>query len=181
MSNSHTNFMSYKDFLQKSQKPTIKPCIWKGKDINEYLYGADSGTALSEGRSAVSLINEDTGDSYSVSPNINMLVQVMKPGERSDPHKHSNMAIFIVFQGEGYSVVEGEKFEWEKGDVFYAPAWLSHEHCNTSDNEDAILYTVQDVPTVSGMGSWFLEEPVGSGAKHVVSGINQSDVVPGQK
>lgn len=181
MNNSKSNFMSYSDFLEKSQRPAIKPRIWKGKDINEYLYESDSGASLSEGRSAVSLINEDTGDAYSISPNINALVQKMEPGERSDPHRHSNMAIFIVFEGQGYSIVEGEKFEWEKGDVFFAPAWLAHEHCNTSDDEDAILYTIQDVPTVSGMGSWFLEEPVGSGATHIISGVSESDVIPGKK
>ncbi|GAA0439560.1 hypothetical protein GCM10008983_15580 [Lentibacillus halophilus] len=176
MSQSAANMISYSDFLQKSTKPNIRPCLWKGKDINEFLYG--TGSSLSEGRSAVSLINEDTGDAQGVSPNVNALVQVLKPGEHNEPHRHSNMAIFIVFQGEGYSIVEGEKYEWEKGDVFFAPAWLAHEHCNTSDNEDAILYTIQDVPSVSGMGAWFLEEPVGSGAKHVVSGTDKSDIIP---
>lgn len=180
MNNMKSGFMNYSDFLQKSQRPTINARIWKSEDINEYLYGSDSGASLSEGRSAVSLINEDTGDAYGVSSNINALVQKMEPGERSEPHRHSNMALFIVFEGQGYSVIEGEKFEWEKGDVFFAPPWLAHEHCNTSEDEDAILYTIQDVPTVSRMGAWFLEEPVGSGAKRILSGVSQSDVVPGK-
>jgi len=176
MSNSTGKFISYKDFLQNSTKPVASPRIWKGKDINEQLYGSDS--SLSEGRGAVSLVNEDTGDAYGISPNVNGLVQVLKPGEHNHPHRHSNMAIFVVFEGEGYSIVEGEKVEWEKGDVFYAPAWLSHEHCNTSEDQDAVLYTFQDVTELSRTGAWFLEEPVDSGAKRIVAGTDESDIVP---
>ncbi|SFE53899.1 cupin domain-containing protein [Alteribacillus iranensis] len=168
MSHSKADFISYKDFLQKSTKPSVSPCIWKGNDIMEQLDLSLSSDFMGDGRGAVSLINKDTGDAYGVSPNINALVQVLKPGEHNNPHKHSNMALFIVFEGKGYSVIDGEKIEWEKGDVFFSPAWLEHEHCNSSDSENAILYTIQDVPTVSGMGAWFLEEPVGTKPQHVV-------------
>src|SRR5690625_2730444 len=172
-------FINYKDFLQNSTRPTVRPCIWKGSDIKKHLEESLSSKDLGEGRGAVSLVNEDTGSANGVSPNINAIVQVLAPGERNNPHKHSNMAMFIVFEGEGYSIIDGEKIEWEKGDIFYSPAWLSHEHCNTSDNVSAVLYTIQDVPTVSGMGAWFLEEPVGSGATHVVQEeAKEEDILP---
>lgn len=176
MSQSTGKFMNYTDFLQNSARSVASPRIWKGNDINEQLYG--TGSSLGEGRSAVSLVNEDTGDAYGVTPNVNGLVQVLKPGEHNHPHRHSNMAIFVVFEGEGYSIVEGEKVEWEKGDVFYAPAWLAHEHCNTSEDQDAVLYTFQDVSELSRTGAWFLEEPVDSGAKRIVAGTDESDMIP---
>jgi len=176
MSNSTGKFMNYTDFLKESAREVASPRIWKGKDINEQLYG--TGASLSEGRGAVSLINEDTGDAYGITPNINGLVQVLKPGESGEPHRHSNMAIFVVFEGEGYSIIEGERIEWEKGDVFYAPAWLAHEHCNTSKDQDAVLYTFQDVTEISRTGAWFLEEPVDSGPVRVVEGTDDSDIIP---
>ncbi|MCC3356795.1 cupin domain-containing protein [Bacillus sp. REN16] len=179
MSIAKTDLISYKEFLTKSKKPSVRPAIWKGKDIEKALNDSLSDSFMGDGRGAVSLINKDTGDKYGVSPNVNALVQVLAPGEHNNPHRHSNMAIFFVFQGEGYSIIEGEKIEWEKGDVFFSPAWLAHEHCNTSDTENAILYTIQDVPTVSGMGAWFLEEPLGTGAKHVVEGsAEEKDILP---
>lgn len=180
MSDQRTDIISYKDFLQKSTKATVRPCIWKGTDIKAQLDDSLSSDFMGDGRGAVSLVNKDTGDKYGVTPTINAVVQVLAPGEHNNPHKHSNLAIFIVFEGEGYSIINGEKIEWEKGDVFVSPAWLSHEHCNTSDHENAVLYTIQDVPTVSGMGTWFLEEPVGSGAKHVVKEniTNKNDILP---
>src|SRR5699024_3965075 len=176
MSGSTKKFMSYKDFLEKSTRPVVRPRIRKGKEIQEQLYGSEA--SLSEGRGAVSLVNEDTGDAYGITPDINGIVQVLKPRERNNPHRHSNMAIFVVFEGEGYSIIEGEKIEWEKGDVFFAPAWLEHEHCNTSDHEDAVLYTFQDVSNLSRTGAWFLEEPVGSGPVRVVAGTDKSDIIP---
>ncbi|HLQ96003.1 MAG TPA: cupin domain-containing protein [Pseudogracilibacillus sp.] len=176
MTQSTGNFMNYTDFLKNSTRPVASPRIWKGRDIHEQLYGTDA--SLSEGRGAVSLVNEDTGDSYGIAPNINGLVQVLKPQEHGNPHRHSNMAIFVVFEGEGYSIIEGEKIEWEKGDVFFAPAWLSHEHCNTSEDQDAVLYTFQDVTELSRTGSWFLEEPTDSGAERIVEGTAESDILP---
>lgn len=168
MSIQNSDIISYKEFLTKSTKPVVRPSVWKWEDIKSNLYGELSKGFAEEDKGTVSLINKDTGDANGVSPNINALVQVLKPGQHNESHKHSNMALFLVFQGEGYSIIDGEKIEWAKGDLLYAPAWLEHEHCNTSEHEDAILYTIQDVPHVSGMGTWFLEEPVGTGTNHVV-------------
>src|SRR5699024_3133289 len=175
-------FISYKDFLHNSTRPTVRPSIWKGSDIKKHLKESLLSKDLGEGRGAISLVNEDTGSANGVSPNINAVVQVLGPNERNNPHKHSNMAMFIVFEGQGYSIIDGEKIEWEKGDVFYYPAWLSHEHCNTSDHENAVLYTIQDVPTVSRMGTWYLEEPVGTKVQHVVQEkvTDKETIVPKQ-
>jgi len=178
MSSSDAKFIGYDEFLKSSTIPSVRPCIWKSDDIKQELDKSLDKDFMGPGRGAVSLVNKGTGDSNSVSPNINALVQVFKPGERSNPHKHSNMAIFIVFEGEGESIVDGEKIEWAKGDVFFAPAFLSHEHLNTSKTENAILYTIQDVPTVAGMGAWFLEEPVGTEPKHVIAGVGTKGVLP---
>ncbi|GGE58162.1 hypothetical protein GCM10007140_05640 [Priestia taiwanensis] len=97
----------------------------------------------------MSLIHHDTGEAYGTSSTM-------------------NVALNLVFQGEGFSIVDGEKIEWEKGDLFLAPPWSAHEHCNTSETEDAIIFTFQDVPVLTSMGTWFLEEPVGSAPRHVV-------------
>src|SRR5699024_1086938 len=99
MDNSPAQFMGYNDFLEKSTKPTIRPCIWKGADIKKHLDESLSSEFMGEGRGAVSLVNEDTGDANGISPNINGIVQVLGPREHNNPHKHSNMAIFVVFEG----------------------------------------------------------------------------------
>lgn len=95
-----------------------------------------------------------------------MLVQVFAPGTHAKRHRHSNYAIFIVKRGHGYTIVDGNKMEWREGDVFFAPPWAQHEHCNTSDTEDAVLYTVQNVPSVARDGIWFFQGSDGVGLTH---------------
>jgi len=168
MTNKHSAIIGYKEFLTNSTRDVVRPSIWKWEDIESYLEESLSDEFLGDGRGAACLVNMDTKDSYGTTPHVNVVVQVLKPGVQDANHKHTNMAMFLVFEGEGYSVIDGEKIEWKKGDLVYAPAWLEHEHFNSSDTEDAILFTFQDVPLVSKMGTWFIEEPVGTGARHVV-------------
>lgn len=163
MSNANGDIISYKEFLEKSKRTFVNPKVWKWNDIESDLQEAISDNFLSGGkgggRGTIALTNEDTGDSYGVSPTMNMVAQVYEPGEHNKPHRHTNTALSIIIKGEGYSIVDGKKIEWQAGDVFIAPPWTDHEHCNTSETEQAIFYTIQDVPVVSGMGIWFRESP----------------------
>lgn len=160
LSNS-TGLMNYKEFMDKIKKPYMRPKIWKWKNVEKKLQDslASSDHILGSGRGTVALVHEDTGDSYGVSPSLNMVAQVFEPGQRNKPHRHTNMALCIIVKGEGYSIIDGEKIEWEAGDVFIAPPWSEHEHCNTSETEQALFYTIQDVPVVSKLGIWFRESP----------------------
>jgi len=173
MSNERTGIIPYSEFLKNSRKPQVRPAVWKWRDIHPKLVESISEDFLEAGRGTQSLVHSDTGELHSVSPTMNVVVQIFKPGEHNKAHRHTNVALNIVFKGQGYSIVDGEKLEWEAGDVFLAPPWSAHEHCNTSETEDAILYTVQDVPVVSGMGVWFLEEPIGSPSRHIVLSQNK--------
>ncbi|WP_100403707.1 cupin domain-containing protein [Bacillus sp. FJAT-42315] len=175
MSNQTTDIINYSEFLKKSRKPAIRACSWKWKDIYPLLKESVSEDFLEAGRGTLSLIHKDTGDAYGTSSTMNVVVQIFKPGEHNKPHRHTNVALNFVFQGKGFSIVDGEKIEWEKGDLFLAPPWSSHEHCNTSETEDAIFFTFQDVPVLTSMGTWFLEEPVGTPPRHIVKQVTQTE------
>lgn len=164
MSDERTEIMSVEDFRSRTMKNQLRPASWKWEEIYPKLMDS----VESNGRGAVSLVHKDTGDQAGVSPSINVIVQVLKPGVHEDAHKHSNVAFFFVKQGKGYSIVDGEKLEWGVGDLVIAPAWSEHEHANTSESEDAVLVTFQDVPHVSNLRTWFFEEPVGTETRHVV-------------
>lgn len=173
MASAKTRIISYKDFLDGSEKPALRPAIWKWKQVEpDLMESVKDNSFLREGRGAVSFVHGDTGSALGVCPSLNLLVQVFEPGVHNAAHRHSNFALFIVKQGKGYSMVDGEKIEWETGDVFFVPPWCVHEHCNTSDTEPAILYTLQDVPTVARMGVSFFEQPIDSGPQHVVAQQN---------
>lgn len=152
------NYMPYGEFLQKSRKRRMRPVLWKWRDMMPRLkISQQEDDFLGMGRGAVSFVHSDVAGAYGVCPSLNMLVQSFAPRAASHPHQHSNFAIFIVKAGCGYSVIDDEKIEWETGDVFFAPPWTCHHHKNTSETEEAVLFTVQDVPTVTDMGLWLFK------------------------
>lgn len=51
--------------------------------------------------------------------------------------------IYTVIEGHGHSTVNGENFEWARGDMIAVPSWYAHEHQAT---QDAVLLQVSDAP-----------------------------------
>ena len=63
----------------------------------------------------------------------------------------TNSAVYHVFWGEGYTIVNGERVSWKAGDFFVIPPWAWHEHANDT-REDSILFSVQDTPILQALG-----------------------------
>jgi len=80
----------------------------------------------------------------------------LAPGVRTAPYRTTANNIFAVVQGEGVSTVDGERFEWRRGDVIAAPAWRPHSHEATGD---AMLFRVTDEPVMQRFGWWREELP----------------------
>jgi gentisate 1,2-dioxygenase len=58
--------------------------------------------------------------------------------------------VYHVFRGQGFSIVDGERLDWQAGDFFAIPTWAWHEHGNTG-NDEAILYSITDLPTLEAL------------------------------
>lgn len=63
---------------------------------------------------------------------------------RAHRHVHSN--VYHVYKGNGYTVMNGVRFDWSEGDFFVVPPWAWHEHVNTSENEEVYLFSTNDLP-----------------------------------
>lgn len=62
-----------------------------------------------------------------------------EPGMHSGKHAHME-ALLYVLQGEGYSVVDGEKIPWKKGTLFQIQGPQTvHQHFNTGEIESQQL------------------------------------------
>jgi len=73
------------------------------------------------------------------------------------PHRHVSAAVNYYFQGRGYSTVEGQRYEWEAGDLMLsAPGWAVHNHA--SKDEDVYELTIQDQPMHLALGSLLWHE-----------------------
>ncbi|WP_102348908.1 cupin domain-containing protein [Bacillus sp. Marseille-P3661] len=98
---------------------------------------------------AVEYINPSTGKN--ANPNIAAWMQKLPNGYRSKAHRHTSATIYQVYKGAGYTIINGEKFSWSKGDYFVVPNWAWHEHAVTS-NEDAYLFSASDLPIMELLG-----------------------------
>ncbi len=73
------------------------------------------------------------------------------------PQRSTSNNIYAVIRGTGATTVDGDRFEWSRGDVIAAPAWRPHHH---EAAEDALMLRVTDAPVMQRLGFYRVEEPV---------------------
>src|SRR5262249_42878206 len=64
-------------------------------------------------------------------PTIGCYVQLLRPGEHTQAHRHTSSVAFHVIEGSGYSIVDGQRLDWEDKDVFCVPGWAFQDHVKT--------------------------------------------------
>lgn len=110
---------------------------------------AAAGDASSCDDVITEFVNPATG--RSLFPTIACCMQLIRPGITTGLHRHTGSAVYHVFEGSGTSVVGDEVYEWSRGDFFLVPSLAWHSHANSS-NEPAVLFSIQDYPTLKALG-----------------------------
>lgn len=62
--------------------------------------------------------------------------------------RRSGNAVYVVFRGEGESIIDGQRFSWGPGDMFVVPSWSAIEH----SAESADLFVLTDEPVLRALG-----------------------------
>jgi quercetin dioxygenase-like cupin family protein len=86
----------------------------------------------------------------------------------SGKHRHQGGLIIYVIDGKGYSVVDGERCDWEKGDLVLLPLrekGVEHQHFNTNPEKPALWIA-------------FIHSPM---RDYVASEMTQTEVSPEYK
>jgi gentisate 1,2-dioxygenase len=78
---------------------------------------------------------------------INFYIQMLRPGEKTLPNRETASVILTPFEGEGYSIIDGERFDWSECDTVAVPGGCWAEHVNGSSSQRAILFGSTDAPT----------------------------------
>jgi gentisate 1,2-dioxygenase len=86
-----------------------------------------------------------------VMPTLACYVQLLRPGVRTQPHRHTSSAVYYVAEGEGSSTIGDETFDWQAGDVVALPPWVWHSHANHSTSAPAILFSIADTPLYTAL------------------------------
>jgi gentisate 1,2-dioxygenase len=87
-----------------------------------------------------------------VMPTMGAQVQLLKPGQRLAPHRHTGNVIYTIAEGTGSSIVGGRRFDWAENDIFCVPSWTWHEHANASGSAEAVMFSFNDMPVMESLG-----------------------------
>ena len=95
--------------------------------------------------------------------------QLIRPGEELQWKRETCSTFIAVMEGQGFSEIGGQKFEWEKNDILAVPNYLWRRHVNTGTS-DAVLYTTTEAALLRNLGQYRAQ---GKNAKGHVTQIAQ--------
>ena len=81
-------------------------------------------------------------------------IQMLRPSAHTLAHRHTGSAVYLAFEGQGSTIINGTRFDWEEGDMFVIPSWAWHEHCNSAQKDRAILFSIHDTPLLVAMNKY---------------------------
>jgi gentisate 1,2-dioxygenase len=143
------------------EKPAA-PLHYRWRDIEPALKHLKDDPANAYEGYALEYVNPLTGGP--TLPTLSCWVQLLKPGQRTHSHRHTSTVLYHAFRGRGTTVINGQPFDWQKGDSFVVPLWHWHEHGNTSASDDAVLFSMNDAPVLKPFG---LYREQGPGESHL--------------
>jgi quercetin dioxygenase-like cupin family protein len=77
------------------------------------------------------------------------------PGGKSQKHGHVNEAAFYILDGEGFEIHDGERYEWQAGDVAIVHNNCVHQHFNASETRPARALVIKTKPMFMFMNMLF--------------------------
>jgi gentisate 1,2-dioxygenase len=118
---------------------------------------ADAGSGDTANGTVLEYKNRVTGGP--VMQTIACWIQLLRPGEKTQPRRRVCCTNYHVVEGAGHSLVDGQRLEWEDKDVFTVPTWTFAEHVNSGDRP-AFLFSFSDAPVMKAL-SLYREETRG--------------------
>jgi quercetin dioxygenase-like cupin family protein len=79
-------------------------------------------------------------------------------GGQTRKHRHTYETIMYVLKGSGYSVVDGQRLDWDAGDAVLVPRWAWHQHFNASPTEYVEYLGAENAPMLQNLGLALREE-----------------------
>lgn len=67
----------------------------------------------------------------------------LPPGASNNGHGHQNEAVFYILEGRGYEIHDGQRYDWERGDLVVVHTDSVHRHFNASRTERALAIVLK--------------------------------------
>lgn len=81
-----------------------------------------------------------------IAQSIETHIHAYAPGGYAQNHGHMNSATFYVLRGKGYDIHDGERMDYEAGDVLLVENGCVHQHFNTHPSEEMIVLVMKAKP-----------------------------------
>ncbi len=132
---------------------------YKGVEVREALdrLRKEKGDAFEAIK--LEFVNPITGGP--VYPTLDYCAQLIRPGEETAFKRETCSTFIVVMDGQGFSEIGGQRFDWETNDIMAVPNFMWRRHVNTGKS-DAVLYTVSDAALLRAIGQYRAQ---GKGAK----------------
>lgn len=128
---------------------------WQWQDIYRYISEAAKLTSPDVvERRVLRLMNPDpvSDSDESTVGNLAAAIQILLPGEKARPHRHSIHALRFILEGQGATtIVNGVPVAMNPGDMLLTPGGCWHEHSHEGD-EPSIWLDVLDAPVHNALG-----------------------------
>jgi len=125
--------------------PPIRAAHYPAAEIRRQLQAVylDPRGASMPGKS-VNLGNAALEQARTTTPTYTLAMNSLLPGEAQRAHRHNAVAVTLVVAGERcYSLIDGERVDWEPNAVMITPPTRMHSHHNEGDGL-ALFLIVQD-------------------------------------
>jgi len=147
------------------------PHLWKWKDYSQYLdrvseiaRKADVSPIEFADRQSILLLNPGLNGRLQVTSTIRCAISIYNPGDIAPVHLHSpNASRTILSKKGGYTNVEGERCEAERGDLILTPNGTWHDHGN-DDSEPVIWIDMLDWPLMEFLDCAWVDHDMPGGA-----------------
>jgi gentisate 1,2-dioxygenase len=124
---------------------------YRGADVRDALDAVRGEKGDPYEGIVMEFVNPITGQP--VFTTMNYSAQLLRPGETTLAKRETCNTFAVVLEGQGYTEVGGQRFDWEPNDIVVIPNFLWRRHVNTG-KKDAVLYTVSDAALMKNIGQY---------------------------
>jgi gentisate 1,2-dioxygenase len=143
-------------FAHRPPPPPEATYLWSWEKIRPLITGAiNVASPEAIERRVLQLVppHRIEEDSQQTSKTLSANIQILLPGEKARPHRHTMNALRFVLEGSGATtIVDGKPCPMEEGDLILTPAWTWHEHVHQGAGPIVWLDAL-DVPLHHYMGT----------------------------
>ncbi len=92
-----------------------------------------------------------------LTPGVKFTLDVLKPGEKTEPIRHNSTQVNFCIQGAGHTMVDDRKIEFGQYDVWNHPSWRTYQHFNDTDKLQ-VRFTYSNAALLEMMRVHIVEE-----------------------